>query len=967
MRRFILIFLFLILFPVPLFAGTASSITYSRGTGDPIVWTFDQAYTVGTFANGDPWVLGPVTITAISPVYDAVNKVNGWMVNPVAGEPPGYTGSQGFMDSTYLHFDATLIPSLPYTSPSSGITSVMQSVPRVPASTSIPLQKIGVLTIVSETPPDNGTTCFRPPYAGASATKSPSGATYYRTTSVLTNQLLNVVTPVTANLISWAYLENQFMMPQIDLGVNGTEYRHLKPKDNMGYNQSTYTAYGPDITVQHLNALAKLNAFGTLEDKTPTLIYVIQAGIDFHHSVLTRLPNPTDWEPAGNGEHINQKVIIAYAAYMLNNQAMKDHAAATYWYENTTCHDALWMIPDTEVGYWWKAGSYYGSTLHFGDPYRYIDGSITVKYRWDAYLAYIASLFKQESTLLREIPALKTIWGDADNFVTFAERWESHGVKSLPDPCAPVTRETITSVTTGNPTIITRNSHSVQNGDKVRLWGLTGITDNERIATVTGANTFTIPVLSTSVILNTSGMLSRANLAIGVTTLSKVASSSFSYTIADVTYYKAATETIPGNDIVPATKYGAVALDIDAAGTITVIEAADNATGYTTAALAIAGIPAKAADVARMGTISAKKSIGNFTFGTTLLNNTLCTISYTDNINSYYAYGNGRTYGSCSVASETCDISPISGLGCIKGSGRFPDNDGIYQDYAQPGRVSLQMEEIWDLYEGAETYFSLTITKAGDGSGTVTTSPSGIDCGDTCVAAFVHDTVVTITATPVTNSSVVLSGSGCSGTGPCDVTLSEARDVTATFTDATPTYYTVRTTWVGDGTTDPPAGDREILSGETDVTTQTPGENKVFAGWAGTCGCTGTEDCSAVITADCDKIATWVDAQQFLLTVTYPTNGETVMSDSGLVNCGGVNQVCARYHYSGTVTLTGTCADYWYNGVYSGDCSGSTCALNMTADKSVGFGCTNGRAITLGVGGTITGIGTGGGVITIGP
>jgi Divergent InlB B-repeat domain len=75
---------------------------------------------------------------------------------------------------------------------------------------------------------------------------------------------------------------------------------------------------------------------------------------------------------------------------------------------------------------------------------------------------------------------------------------------------------------------------------------------------------------------------------------------------------------------------------------------------------------------------------------------------------------------------------------------------------------------------------SLTVTKLGSGSGTVTSSPSGIDCGATCVAAFSNGTTVTLTATPAAGSTFT-GWSDCSGTGTCTVTMDQDRAVTATF------------------------------------------------------------------------------------------------------------------------------------------------------------------------------------------
>lgn len=77
---------------------------------------------------------------------------------------------------------------------------------------------------------------------------------------------------------------------------------------------------------------------------------------------------------------------------------------------------------------------------------------------------------------------------------------------------------------------------------------------------------------------------------------------------------------------------------------------------------------------------------------------------------------------------------------------------------------------------------TLDVSRAGSGSGGVTSSPGGIACGTTCTAQFTNGTGVTLTATPSPGSTFGgWSGSGCSGIGTCTVTMSQARSVTATF------------------------------------------------------------------------------------------------------------------------------------------------------------------------------------------
>ncbi len=140
--------------------------------------------------------------------------------------------------------------------------------------------------------------------------------------------------------------------------------------------------------------------------------------------------------------------------------------------------------------------------------------------------------------------------------------------------------------------------------------------------------------------LKASYPVTKTVLAIGSTDTA-VSNAAFEYTSLGVQYSKAAVTagTAPGNDVVPQSTYGAVAFDIDAAGTITAVEAAANATGYATAALAIAGIADAASGSARMGTVTATKSDGAFTFGTTALDAANTTVAYTDGQTAYEAIG----------------------------------------------------------------------------------------------------------------------------------------------------------------------------------------------------------------------------------------------------------------------------------------------------------------------------------------
>ena len=66
--------------------------------------------------------------------------------------------------------------------------------------------------------------------------------------------------------------------------------------------------------------------------------------------------------------------------------------------------------------------------------------------------------------------------------------------------------------------------------------------------------------------------------------------------------------------------------------------------------------------------------------------------------------------------------------------------------------------------------FTVTVQKQGNGSGTVTSSPAGIDCGGTCSGQFQQGVTVSLNAAAAPGSAFAGWSGACSGTGPCSVT-----------------------------------------------------------------------------------------------------------------------------------------------------------------------------------------------------
>jgi len=89
------------------------------------------------------------------------------------------------------------------------------------------------------------------------------------------------------------------------------------------------------------------------------------------------------------------------------------------------------------------------------------------------------------------------------------------------------------------------------------------------------------------------------------------------------------------------------------------------------------------------------------------------------------------------------------------------------------------------------TTYPVTVTRSG--TGTITSTPSGINCGATCTADFQSGGTVTLTASGGTFSGW---GGACSGSGTtCTLSMTAARAVTATFTAPRPTSYSNPVLW----------------------------------------------------------------------------------------------------------------------------------------------------------------------------
>jgi hypothetical protein len=235
---------------------------------------------------------------------------------------------------------------------------------------------------------------------------------------------------------------------------------------------------------------------------------------------------------------------------------------------------------------------------------------------------------------------------------------------------------------------------------------------------------------------------------------------------------------------------------------------------------------------------------------------------------------------------------------------------------------------------------ALTVTKAGAGIGTVTSSPGGINCGSDCSESYSNSTQVTLTAAPSAGSTFT----GWSGDSDCTdglVTMTADKTCTATFNIAT-SYLTLTITKTGSGSgtvTSNPGGINcgsdcsESYGNNTQVTlVAISSAGSTFAGWS------GDSDCSdGLVTMTTDKTCTAIfNALNHTLTVTKTGAGSgTITSSPEGINCG--SDCTESYIINAQVTLTAnTAAGSTFEG-WSGcdSTNGTACFVTMDGDKTV--------------------------------
>lgn len=273
-----------------------------------ITWQFDKEHLVGAFCNGDPWVVGPVRIVAISPqcTTNGDRTMHGATLDPDAAQMRHGYDSLLFGQWSKENYDERRNVALAIArgealsfEPGHSLVSVISN---ESATGETPqLMVAAVLTCVAKAPAEDA---FRPPYCKA----APAAKTPRFRESQLDWTALAELQPVSGQP-SLREFSPQFEKLWLDHFPSWLA-RFAHPTAAM-------KDYGRDLAADVGSAALLLNCKLPKADKRDLLVRFVQFGIDTYGCLLGGCRWP------GNGGHSSgRKFPILFAGMLLRDDAM---------------------------------------------------------------------------------------------------------------------------------------------------------------------------------------------------------------------------------------------------------------------------------------------------------------------------------------------------------------------------------------------------------------------------------------------------------------------------------------------------------------------------------------------------------------------------------------------------------------------------------------------------------------------
>lgn len=298
-----------------------------------ITWTFLEDRPTGVFANGEPWVVGPVTIKRIDPVSNDSNPVegtrNGSMLNPIPNTRQGFDSEPNTgIPETQYDAGKNVALKLPLQLASGDILAssiTRKAYPRF-------IDFVCVLTVLETSPPEGS---FRPGAYGK------DHVVRWNKSDINYGVLKNL--PKVLGAPSKAEIES--VLPALPWWEWGPHQAHgiLSAFENLASDSNgQLSTYGREIANKWGNVALWLNLDYSNKEKEKAMIQTIQCGID----IMSYVENGGGFYPDG-GHKSGRKFPVVLAAVALNDPDLRKFASNpdTFAEDTTT-----FIITQSDVG-----------------------------------------------------------------------------------------------------------------------------------------------------------------------------------------------------------------------------------------------------------------------------------------------------------------------------------------------------------------------------------------------------------------------------------------------------------------------------------------------------------------------------------------------------------------------------------------------------------------------------------------